>query len=42
MRFVFTCTGAVVIVGFVALAVAVTCFVAVMGELGRVWRVFRL
>ena len=40
MRFVFTCTGAVVVDGLVA--VAVTCFVAVMGERGRVWRVFRL
>jgi hypothetical protein len=42
MRFVFIVIGAVVFVfvvgGFVALVVAV----AVMGELGRGWRVFRL
>jgi hypothetical protein len=42
MRFIFIVIGAVVfvfvVVGFFALVVAV----AVMGELGRGWRVFRL
>jgi hypothetical protein len=38
MRFVFIVIGGVL----VAVAVAVTGFVAVMGERGRVWRVFRL